>query len=557
PQLCLSQLYAKRNRHQPLFFVPTCLDDGTFAPVQCHPETGYCWCVTPAGRPIPKSSVRHSRPNCNRRGKPNTRRRTSAGRRKQKRVCGSEERSTFNKNLVKILRTEYNRMTSAAATGAEAQSESQDSDRQVLDWKFSVMDIDKDNFLDKTEYRDLRRLVKKVVKPKRCVKTFTKVCDMDNDQRISREEWVSCLGLDFNLSFHLFLSLNSDDSLQEGGAEKMENTVMQETVTTLTALLPNFNDDTSVERQDESEGNDCQSDREAVLEEQKINYSEFYVPECTPDGRYQTIQCYKSTGYCWCVDEDSGKPIPGTSVKDQVPKCDAIAAPMRPIIGCPDPRKQTFLRELMDLMKKKMAASTNQTSTESSPLPIKETQKESSEEDIAAWNFHALDRNKNKVLERKEWKNFRALVSSKPQLRRCGKRLPRYCDVNNDRKISITEWLNCLSTQRTNTGESHARNLMLCKGRQTLSVACQSSKEYKYGPSILRLIIDCFYLFLFYFHFKCSKLKIHFLVQHIKSQYSGMALNVLHTTSKHPVCYPLPLHSHRLPNYSILVSYYT
>jgi hypothetical protein len=48
-------------------------------------------------------------------------------------------------------------------------------------------------------------------------------------------------------------------------------------------------------------GNDCHSDRRAVLEEQKINYSEFYVPECTPDGRYQTIQCYKSTGnsYDW------------------------------------------------------------------------------------------------------------------------------------------------------------------------------------------------------------------------------------------------------------------
>ena len=65
------------------------------------------------------------------------------------------------------------------------------------------------------------------------------------------------------------------------------------------------------------------------------------------------------------------------------------------------------------------------------------------------------------VLERKEWKNFRALVSSKPQLRRCGKRLPRYCDVNNDRKISITEWLNCLSTQRTNTGESRARTSVI------------------------------------------------------------------------------------------------
>ncbi|PNF28649.1 hypothetical protein B7P43_G08719 [Cryptotermes secundus] len=392
-------------------------------------------------------------------GKPNTRRRTSARRRKQKRVCGSDERSMFNNNLVKIFKTEYNRVATAVATDVDGHPTSQDLDRQVLDWKFSVMDKDKDNFLEKTEYRDLRRLVKKVVKPKRCAKTFTKLCDMDSDQRISREEWVSCLGLDFN-----------HESQQEGGAEKMENKVMQETVTTLTELLPNLDDDSSLERHDESEGNDCHSDRKAVLEEQKINYSEFYVPECTPDGRYQTIQCYKSTGYCWCVHEDSGKPIPGTSVKDQVPKCDAISTPLRPMSGCPDPRKQAFLKELMELMKKKMEASTDQTSTESSSVLIKETWQESTEEQIAAWNFLMLDKNKNKVLERKEWKNFRVLVSSKPQLRRCGKRLPRYCDVNNDRKISITEWLNCLSTQRTNTVPVNTTSASRRKGLNPLQV---------------------------------------------------------------------------------------
>lgn len=27
--------------------------------------------------------------------------------------------------------------------------------------------------------------------------------------------------------------------------------------------------------------------------------------------------------------------------------------------------------------------------------------------------------------------------------------MPRYCDVNNDRKITLSEWLNCLQTQRT------------------------------------------------------------------------------------------------------------
>lgn len=56
------------------------------------------------------------------------------------------------------------------------------------------------------------------------------------------------------------------------------------------------------------------------------------------------------------------------------------------------------------------------------------------------------------VLERNEWKSFRAMISAHRKLRRCGKKLPRYCDVNHDRKISMTEWLNCLNAQRSATG---------------------------------------------------------------------------------------------------------
>lgn len=26
--------------------------------------------------------------------------------------------------------------------------------------------------------------------------------------------------------------------------------------------------------------------------------------------------------------------------------------------------------------------------------------------------------------------------------------MPRFCDVNNDKKITLSEWLNCLQTQR-------------------------------------------------------------------------------------------------------------
>lgn len=56
------------------------------------------------------------------------------------------------------------------------------------------------------------------------------------------------------------------------------------------------------------------------------------------------------------------------------------------------------------------------------------------------------------LLEKKEWKGFRTLVSNDKQLRKCGKKLPKHCDVNNDRVISMTEWLNCLHVSYSLTG---------------------------------------------------------------------------------------------------------
>lgn len=39
-----------------------------------------------------------------------------------------------------------------------------------------------------------------------------------------------------------------------------------------------------------------------------------YVPKCTPHGYYETKQCHGSTGFCWCVDPESGKEIQGSRV---------------------------------------------------------------------------------------------------------------------------------------------------------------------------------------------------------------------------------------------------
>ena len=47
-----------------------------------------------------------------------------------------------------------------------------------------------------------------------------------------------------------------------------------------------------------------------------------FIPECLENGLYRNEQCHKSTGYCWCVDQNTGKPIPGTSTQHVTPKCD-------------------------------------------------------------------------------------------------------------------------------------------------------------------------------------------------------------------------------------------
>lgn len=62
-----------------------------------------------------------------------------------------------------------------------------------MDWKFSRLDRNMNEELELIEYADLKKAVKKIVKPKRCARQFTRTCDMDKNQVLSRHEWVECL----------------------------------------------------------------------------------------------------------------------------------------------------------------------------------------------------------------------------------------------------------------------------------------------------------------------------------------------------------------------------
>ncbi|XP_035699387.1 uncharacterized protein LOC118432016 isoform X2 [Branchiostoma floridae] len=93
--------------------------------------------------------------------------------------------------------------------------------------------------------------------------------------------------------------------------------------------------------------------RQARLEAQASAMIGRYVPQCTEDGRYRPLQCHSSTGYCWCVDE-LGETIEGTKAgPGMVPSCDEfLGEPLPiPVEGDGDADSEQDINSLSNLLK--------------------------------------------------------------------------------------------------------------------------------------------------------------------------------------------------------------
>ncbi|XP_059225047.1 SPARC-related modular calcium-binding protein 2 isoform X4 [Stomoxys calcitrans] len=480
--------YALKHRSRnPPKFIPRCKLDGTYALIQCLTDSG-CWCSDITGTPIENTSVRTGKPKCREFSRRSPSRNSGST---KKRPCTQEDRAMFNSNLINVFQSEYVRSTKAQYQRGDVSNRklpleilTPPNDADVMNWKFSLLDVNHNQMLDKSEYRELKKLVKRAVKPKRCGRAFGKFCDVDNDERLSRTEWNSCLSKDgVNHSYEENESNAADDDdngssqhsdSDEGDFEEIDDTFGSST--NLPSIYRNLfkvlNTHSELSPKESDIESDCLADRATALEELKRGNSLFYVPDCTPDGRYQRVQCYNSTPYCWCVNEDTGKDIPDTLVKDRRPQCDSsLYTETRQMKGCPDERKAVFLKDLKEFLKTKIIASSHV----SSPS-VNTTIWNSEDERIATLSFVILDKNKNKAWERKEWKTFRELVNNVNPLRKCGRKMPRYCDVNSDKQITLTEWLSCLQAQKIN-GSNNTSNTLNDAKQQNFPTANNPSSS--------------------------------------------------------------------------------
>ncbi|XP_064623891.1 SPARC-related modular calcium-binding protein 1-like isoform X3 [Lineus longissimus] len=466
-----AQQLKKKNEAPSIgIYIPECNSDGTFAKVQCHKATQYCWCVTDDGKPVPGSSVRSKKPKCRRKAKRNKRKRGSKSRNKSKKRCNHSDRSTFNTNLITLFTEEYQRLQSAkpnktaGITELPIKSESDSildtPEKRVVEWKFTELDTDQDNQLKKKEIGALTRLVRKLVKPKPCARNFVKHCDLDKNRKIARNEWSVCLGVDLNISFRLFLLLNVDDQTTPTPSSntKKDKPIIKDDLAGAALwsaqLRPSASDDKDEEEDEDNdeEVKDCSHERKVALEMHKTDPNgRIFIPRCSLDGKFERAQCHESTGYCWCVDAGSGKPIPGTSTYKVTPDCVKAVSKIIPVAvvvpGCPAMQKKRFLTTLIDAMTQDMVQWVKNNSD--AGLPDSDPS-HSLEERVVRWKLKNLDQNSNQALERREIRTLKMeirkndQVKKKKSLRKCARSFVEFCDADKNKKITMDEWTDCM-----------------------------------------------------------------------------------------------------------------
>ncbi|XP_022653057.1 SPARC-related modular calcium-binding protein 2-like [Varroa destructor] len=391
-------------------FMPACTADGEFSPVQCH-SSGHCWCVDSHGKIVPGSTTAaNKRPNCKRF------------------ACTPSDRELFNANILEKFAREARLTQSNNVTYARA-----------AEWKFRQLDRDSDLMLEDREYRDLKRLVKRLVEPRPCARNFIKYSDRDNNEIITAQEWMNSLGVgeegdepegasDDDITSSL--SLPNPDELEE--ASELTDPI---------SASSHSNDDAPLE------ADDCATARDTALERRR--HGDTYVPVCNPDGSYREVQCH--AGACWCVATKTGKPIQGTPRKGSMVDCTSAKTKARILKGCPVKKKKLFAKYLISIFHIEKNSHVNMTLDEA----LVKTSLSTVRNDTTSWKFATLDLNRSARLERDEWRAFRrqwkagagvqALgIARKRQVRRCWRNAAKFCDEDEDKTVSKREWSECI-----------------------------------------------------------------------------------------------------------------
>uniref|UniRef100_A0A674IHU2 SPARC related modular calcium binding 1 n=1 Tax=Terrapene triunguis TaxID=2587831 RepID=A0A674IHU2_9SAUR len=192
----------------------------------------------------------------------------------------------------------------------------------------------------------------------------------------------------------------------------------------------------------------CEQERLEALEEiQRHQQEGTFVPECEGDGTYKPVQCHQATGYCWCMQADTGRPVPGTSTRS-VSNCESDAAAKSAEMG-------SLFRDRALPGGEGAWGTTNGLGTltsmgswgggSGSPATCLE-------ERAARWHFVRLDKDFSAGLSERELRPLKLYVKQHTRPKRCARKFLEYCDLDANRLVSLPELRGCLGSNPARGG---------------------------------------------------------------------------------------------------------
>uniref|UniRef100_A0A0N5AAY3 SPARC-related modular calcium-binding protein 1 n=1 Tax=Syphacia muris TaxID=451379 RepID=A0A0N5AAY3_9BILA len=499
-----TQIAAKQGNY---VFIPECnKTDQSYLPTQCFKKLGYCWCVDKDGRPIQGTSVKDSTPICHH-GKERVI--IKVGRRSHRtndtlfettfelsssKGCTAVDRSNFNDDFYKQFQKDYGN------TGMHSQDVQKPLG--VIIRKFAEYDTDQDSLLNRSEVKKMKKELRKKDKFSRpCLRRLFRNCDFNGNNTIEIDEWIRCLGVNISSSYDSFDSLRDNASFYyyktENSFGKLDNVrYASSNGSDLEISLKNNISNRplpannrihkkypAVEHDNFFVEEECSKAREKAL---TSSDPRSYVPSCIgPDDLYyNATQCYPQENLCWCV-EPNGAVIFGSAASSNNIKCDSggISKFWQTLMliknttnnrinnisgfrslnrnktkgtGCLLKKMKRFIRihsenlkriccEVRYNCKSCPAAATTASTSSNCRLPSG-----ISDEELlhcgAKLSFERLDTNHNLVLEKNEWRVYKAELNKAEcyqRTRKCARLYMRYCDGDNNMQITESEWMSC------------------------------------------------------------------------------------------------------------------
>ncbi|XP_069494979.1 SPARC-related modular calcium-binding protein 1 isoform X2 [Ambystoma mexicanum] len=265
------------------------------------------------------------------------------------------------------------------------------------------------------------------------------------------------------VSFRFFLTLNSDDGLKSTPTMETPPIFDGEEITAPTLWIKHLvikdSKMNSSSLRISEKMYSCEQERQRALDEAKGPPREgTVIPECGQGGLYKPVQCHQSTGYCWCVLVDTGRPVPGTSTRYETPVCESDARwkstdtddPFKDkeLPGCSEGKKIEFITSLLDALTTDMVHSINSAVPAGGGRVSEPDPSHTLEERVVHWYFLQLDSNQSNDINKREMKPFKRYVKRKAKPKKCARRFTEFCDLNKDKSISLQELKGCLGVSK-------------------------------------------------------------------------------------------------------------